>query len=74
MKAELTRRVTFDFSPASDAHQFAQLHFVLRDFDSKAGSDTSPFSKLNLSSRVPVTTQLIPLIHSEMLKLSWKGD
>ena len=31
---------------------------------------TSPLSQLNLSSCVPVTTQLIPLIHSEMLNLS----
>ena len=31
---------------------------------------TSPLSQLNLSSCVPVTTQIIPLIHSEMLKLS----
>ena len=35
-----------------------------------AGPDTSPLSQLNLSSCVPVTTQLISLIHSEMLKLS----
>ena len=38
--------------------------------ESKAGPDTSPLSQLNLSSCVPVTTQLISLIHSEMLKLS----
>jgi len=36
----------------------------------RAGPDTSPLSQLNLSSCVPVTTQLISLIHSEMLKLS----
>ena len=36
----------------------------------EAGPDTSPLSQLNLSSGVPVTTQLISLIHSEMLKLS----
>ena len=35
----------------------------------EAGPDTSPLSQLNLSSCVPVTTQLISLIHSEMLKL-----
>ena len=35
-----------------------------------AGPYTSPLSQLNLSSCVPVTTQLISLIHSEMLKLS----
>ena len=35
-----------------------------------AGPDTSPLSQLNLGSCVPVTTQLIPLIHSDMLKLS----
>ena len=38
--------------------------------ESQAGPDTSPLSQLNLSSCVPVTTQLIPPIHSEMLKLS----
>jgi len=43
-------------------------------FNLGAGPDTSPLSQLNLSSCVPVTTQLIPLIHSDMLKLSWKGD
>ena len=35
-----------------------------------AGPYTSPLSQLNLSSCVPVTTQLIPSIPSEMLKLS----
>ena len=42
--------------------------------DNVAGPDTCPLSQLNLSSCVPVTNQLIPLIHSDMLKLSWKGD
>ena len=41
-----------------------------RDPACAAGPDTSPLSQLNLSSCVPVTTQLISLIHSEMLKLS----
>ena len=36
----------------------------------KAGPDTIPLSQLNLSSCVPITTQIVPLIHSEMLKLS----
>ena len=40
------------------------------DPTAKAGPDTSPLSQLNLCIRVPVTTQLISLIHSEMLKLS----
>ena len=35
-----------------------------------AGPDTSTLSQLNLSDCVSVTTQLIPLIHSEVLKLS----
>ena len=33
-----------------------------------AGPHTSPLSQLNLSDCVSVTTQLIPLIHSEVLK------
>ena len=36
----------------------------------EAGPYTSPLSQLNLSSCVSVTTQLIPLIHSGVLKLS----
>ena len=40
------------------------------DEDGEAGPYTSPLSQLNLSSCVPVTTQIIPLIHSEMLKLT----
>jgi len=43
-------------------------------FIAQAGPYTSPLSQLNSSSRVLVATQLIPLIPSEMLKLSWKGD
>ena len=35
-----------------------------------AGADTRPLSQLNLSKCVPESTQIIPLIHSEMLKLS----
>jgi len=36
----------------------------------QAGPSTGPLSQLNLSIFVPVTTQPIPLIYSEMLKLS----
>ena len=35
----------------------------------EAGPNTCPLCQLNLSSCAPVTSQLIPLIHSEMLKL-----
>ena len=51
----------WDGQTCERAAEFGQL---------EAGPDTSPLSQLNLSSCVPVTTQLIPLIHSEMLKLS----
>jgi len=43
---------------------------LVRDPVLQAGPDTSPLSQLNSSSCVPITTQLIPLIQSEMLKLS----
>ena len=56
---------------SSDTTQPAK---VVQFTEPEAGPYTSPLSQLNLSSCVPATTQLIPLIHSEMLKLSWKGD
>ena len=39
-------------------------------FDTTAGPDTSPLYQLNLSSYVPVPTELIPLVHIDILKLS----
>ena len=44
----------------------------VRDIDAimQARPYTTPLTQLNLSSCVPVTTQLIPLIHSEMLNSS----
>jgi len=55
---------------AGQGHAYAMdvLGGVFRRW--KAEPYTSPLSQLNLSSCVPVSTQLIPLIHSEMLKLS----
>ena len=52
-----------------------ELTAVKKHFDScrqnpPAGPCTSPHSQLISSSGVPVTTQLIPLIHFMMLKLS----
>ena len=35
-----------------------------------SGPYTSPISQLNISNCVPVRPQLIPLTHSQMLKLS----
>ena len=52
------------------AHRFPAQANASDENELEAGPYTSPLSQLNLSSCVPVTTQLIPLIHSETLKIS----
>ena len=59
-----------DVRRAAKAGSSSYGYQYLKDVDPAAGPDTSPLSQLSFSRCVPVTTQLIPLIHSEMLKLS----
>jgi len=42
MKAVLARRVTYDTLPTDDPYQFQQMHFVLRDFNSKVSFELLP--------------------------------
>ena len=61
-----------DILPSTSAFKFNLRRYskVLGASRLAARPYTSPLSQLNLSSRVPVTTRLNPLIHSEMIKLS----